>query len=342
MTQENVQDLLEKEGFYLFRQVCEKKELEYARSCFSSLDRKVNYQKIEHFIKKTMLRFVNQTFDWKTVYTKYRVSDNNNSSDAGAFHRDIIKYNQESIEPCYTCLVYLDSTIMEIIPASHRDPFMSYGTSFDQILCHRKQIKIEVGDLLFFQASLLHRGIFTENLPHRRLIQVFEIFPSMKLFKKFSPHFRHIPASPSSQSLSGCSEWIFRQQSLSDVCNWLGYLNASTGYGYKFFKGESKESKEDSKNLVYSSEGTRSRIIPKHKLLNSISNEEFWEGENHYVIVQDIQSVSPSESKKLAWNLFTRQFTLFLTLPSISIGMGVCLYNLKDRNNRLYCFDENK
>ena len=114
----------------------------------------------------------------------------------------------------------------------------------------------------------------------------------------------------------------------------------SIGYGYKFSKENSKEdsldyskeSKEYTKNLVYSSEGTRSRIIPKHKLLNS--KEEFWEGENHYVIVQVIQSVSPSESKKLAWNLFTRQFTLFLTLPSLSIGMGVCLYNLKDRNNK--------
>ena len=227
MTQENVQDLLEKEGFYLFSQVCEKKELEYARSCFSSLDRKVNYQKIEHFIKKTMLRFLNQTFDWKTVYTKYRVSDNNNSLDAGAFHCDIIKYNQESIEPCYTCLVYLDSTIMEIIPASHRDPFMSYGTSFNQILCHCKQIKIRGGRSFILSSFLITFEVFLLKIfLIRRLIQVFEIFPSMKLFKKFAPHFRHIPASPSSQSLSGCTEWIFRQQSLSDVCNWLGYLNA--------------------------------------------------------------------------------------------------------------------
>ena len=57
-------------------------------------------------------------------YIKYRVSNSNNSSDAGAFHRDIHTYNET--QPIYTCLAYLDESMLEIIPKSHKQLCISY------------------------------------------------------------------------------------------------------------------------------------------------------------------------------------------------------------------------
>jgi len=51
-------------------------------------------------------------------YLKYRVSNNNKSSDAGSFHRDLHSY--AGVPEIYTCLTYLDESIMEIIVGSHK------------------------------------------------------------------------------------------------------------------------------------------------------------------------------------------------------------------------------
>jgi ectoine hydroxylase-related dioxygenase (phytanoyl-CoA dioxygenase family) len=80
---------------------------------------------------------------------------------------------------------------MEVIPGSHTKLFMNFNDSIKS-LGNRKKIYIEQGDILLFYSNLLHRGIFTENLTHRRLIQVFEIFPSTKSFNKYKNQILHI------------------------------------------------------------------------------------------------------------------------------------------------------
>ena len=63
-----------------------------------------------------MISKVNLLTNMDLDYIKYRVSNSNNSSDAGAFHRDIHTYDKT--QPIYTCLAYLDESMLEIIPKS--------------------------------------------------------------------------------------------------------------------------------------------------------------------------------------------------------------------------------
>ena len=224
-----------------------------------------------------------------------QMSNNNNGSDAGAFHRDLIKYDTNKLEPFYTCLTYLDDTVMEVISKSHRHPHMSNKEAISQYQKNRQRLKMNAGDILFFHACLLHRGIFTEGLTHRRLIQIFEVYPNQELFDEFSPNIIHIPPSIYSQQTSGISQWIFQNPCLAEVCNWFGYLNSATGYGWD------KES-DKSDGLVYSSEGTRPRLIPTGG----------WEPGNQYILVQKVKTASNILSKILGWKLYTRQYISYL------------------------------
>lgn len=40
---------------------------------------------------------------------------------------------------------------------------------------------------------MLHRGIFTEHLPNRRLIQLFDIYPNENILNKVHNKILHIP-----------------------------------------------------------------------------------------------------------------------------------------------------
>ena len=291
--QKEVSKALEKKGFYLFRNACTTKDIKYARSCMK--DKMVQYSLMECFLQNTMISCINTALKWDCVFTKYRVSNNNNGSDAGAFHRDLIKYDTNKLEPFYTCLTYLDDTVMEVISKSHRQPHMSNKEAISQYQKNRLRLKMNAGDILFFHACLLHRGIFTEGLTHRRLIQIFEVYPNQELFDKFSPNIIHIPPSIYSQQTSGISQWIFQNPCLAEVCNWFGYLNSATGYGWD------KES-DKSDGLVYSSEGTRPRLIPTGG----------WEPGNQYILVQKVKTASNILSKILGWKLYTRQYISYL------------------------------
>lgn len=291
---------LKSQGYCLLQNVYKKDRIQYAQSCFSE-DRKVQYKKLEGFIYDTVIKCVDRNLGWRSVFTKYRASDNNNSSDAGAFHRDVIKYNRDPLEPFYTCLAYLDSTVMELIPKSHQDPFMTHSKSIDQIRNNTVQIRIEVGDLLVFHSTLLHRGIFTEHLPHRRLIQIFEVYPSQELFNRFNPEVIHIPATPLySQPASALNEWIFKYETVGKVCNWFGFINAATGYGFEF---DSEHNNTTSNHLVYSSEGTRPRLV-----VHDNGNNR-WQPGNRYIIVQStIRTVPEEQRDAIVWKLYTRQY----------------------------------
>src|SRR5579872_1061911 len=215
---------LEENGYYHFSNVFSPDQVRFAQSAMCK--KLVHYQRMEHFIQE-MIKFINQVFNWDAVFVKYRVSDHNNSSDAGAFHRDVLKYDSESLEPCFTVLTYLDSSCMEIIPKSHKYPHMTYGQALDQFRNNRLKVCLRKGDLLIFQSTLIHRGIFTENLPHRRLIQVFEVFPNQMLYNLFSPHLFHIPSSSTLHKVSPFLDWLYKYQLPSNILNYFGYFNAA-------------------------------------------------------------------------------------------------------------------
>ena len=280
-----------------------KKIINIEQAMNSIRDNKVNYYEMKDFIENTMLSNVKEIMKFESmIYIKYRVSDNNNSADASAFHRDIIcqSLNNGNI-PIFTCLTYLDNTTMELIPGSHKNLFMNLNdslTSFGK----KKKIYIERGDVLLFYSNLLHRGIFTENLAHRRLIQVFEIFPSSQLYNNYKNKILHIKGD---EKYSDFAIKLSRNTITSSVLNVYGYLNSSMGYG---IMPESKKM-----DIIYlSSEGLRGRLIP-------VKNS--WQDINKYIINSDVNDMPKELERKMRYICYNRQYIIYM----IILLMLLCL-----------------
>jgi hypothetical protein len=339
----HVWNTLQDQGYYHFSNVFSPLEIKDVQNSICENESKmkvIQYKKIEEFIHEKMLRYINKEMEWDCVFAKYRVSDNNNSSDAGAFHRDVMKYNNQAvIEPCFTCLVYLDSTTMEVIPGSHKLPHMSKWEAI-QNFSQRVRLSLKASDVLLFYSSLLHRGIFTENLPRRRLIQVFDVFPNRALYDLFGPQIVHIPATESSQNASSLMEWVYKKEVPSAVANWLGYLNAATGYGYQPNESSTQNSFGMS-HLMYSSEGTRPRLVPKHRIQKGSME---WEPSNHYVFNESNSNTLPEGKEKslLAWKQYTQQYVTYAAISALILIclMMLCFWIYRN-TNRAKCGVEN-
>ena len=184
---------------------------------------------------------MNQDLD----YIKYRVSNSNNS-DAGSFHRDIHTYNKT--QPIYTCLAYLDESILEIIQISHKDlciPYLDFYKSFKSKI----QLRLRPGDLLLFNSSLLHRAIFFKNnTNNRRLIQLFNCV-SVKNIIEFEKSILHIRCRDKCwESISNFLIKIYKKKNTSNLLNKIALLPSFRGYGYRcntvyFIRHKDKEIK---------------------------------------------------------------------------------------------------
>ena len=220
---------LEENGYIIFRDIIDEKSINYARNQVNS---KVNYYKIKPFIDLEMMKNINRLTNMDLDYIKYRVSNSNNSSDAGAFHRDIHTYDKT--QPIYTCLAYLDESMLEIIPKTHKIlsiPYLDFSKTFKSKI----QLKMRPGDLLLFNASLLHRGIFyNNNSNNRRLIQLFDCV-SKRNMREFEKSILHIPCRDKCSSLiANFLIKINKNKSSSNLANRLALLSSFRGYGYRY------------------------------------------------------------------------------------------------------------
>lgn len=279
---------LDRDGYILIKGVCDPLE---GNECIH--DQQVDYDRMTRYINNNMISAINQFLGWDADYLKYRVSDNNNSADASVFHRDIINQRGDSV-PCFTCLTYLDKTTTEVVPGTHKKLHMNYADSLVQFT---KKIKITCspGDILLFYSTLIHRGIFTENLPHRRLIQVFEVFPSAHELQKNSSKFLHVKGD---ETYSRAMIKVSRYPIISDFLSTYGYFNCSTGYGQMNLP-----------DIDYlSSEGLRERLEVRPGTLQDI---------NKYIIVNKAPLMPKDLVKRFRYICYTRQFmvyTFFLVL----------------------------
>lgn len=284
-----------------------KKVINVEKAINSIREDKVNYTEMKNFIENTMLSKIKELMNWEVaIYTKYRVSDNNNSADASSFHRDIIcqSYNHENI-PIFTCLTYLDNTTMELIEGSHKNLFMNFNESLIS-LRNKKKINIEQGDVFVFYSNLLHRGIFTEKLAHRRLIQVFEVFPSKKLFDKYKNNIIHIKGN---EKYSDFMINLSKNNITSGILNIYGYLNSSMGYG---IMSESKKMGA----IYFSSEGLRGRINPIKNTYQPI---------NKYIINYETNDMPENLEKKMRFICYNRQYIIYSIIVIILIILIVII-----------------
>lgn len=262
------------DGYLLFRHAIDPSE---AYQCIQGT--KVDYPRMENFIMNTMLQTIDSYMDWKSEWIKYRVSDNNNSSDAGIFHRDILMQTEGTI-PVFTCLTYLDKTTMEVIPGSHKNTI---------VLGPSRRIELHPGDVLLFHSTLLHKGIFTENLEHRRLIQVFEVCRNYEEYVRFIERSYHITAR---ETYSDLMVHISKNPILNIVPSFFEYMNSAIfRYGYMHFK-----------DIIYlSSEGTRARHTGDGDI-------------NKYIVKDGIRDLPEEYRMQFYFTCYYRQYIITLLI----------------------------
>ena len=300
---------LNSKGFIVLKDVLKKSDIEKAHSYIQ--EQQMDYASMTTFIENTMLKKINHSLDVDITYTKYRVSNNNNSVDAGGFHRDIVPLHTNAPPvPVYTCLCYLDKTVMELIPGTHNTLEMSYIDAFSTF---NSSITIPLNptDLLIFNSALIHRGIFTENLGQRRLIQVFNCFINKHDFMQYSPRLLDIEGD---NKLSEIFLMLYKSSLTSFLPNLFGYLNTATGGGTPSLP-TCTELNLDS-YWYGSSEGlcSRVKVVP-----NTLQKT------NLYYIAIENAKLPTSCAAEYKYLKYTRQFILYLVVLLCSIVACVTL-----------------
>ena len=172
---------IKNEGYILLTNILNENELEFGLS--SIIDNKVDYSIMKQYIDNVFFPKIKKTSNVITDphYIKFRLSNNNNSTDASTFHGDIYNNTNSEILPIYTCLCYFDDAQLEIIPGSHK--YNNIGSSIES---YNKKITLTIkrGDILIFHSNIHHRGINYNKTENRRLLQVFEVFPDKQTYNE--------------------------------------------------------------------------------------------------------------------------------------------------------------
>ena len=216
----------------------------------------VDYDAMDAFVRDDMLKTVDAVLGTAMTHTKYRVSDNNNSTDAAAFHRDVICV--DGWAPVITALTYLDDATMEVMPGSHRRIRMS---TWEAVASYRdkKTLHMRPGDLLVFYSTLLHRGVF-RNPGHRRLVQAFDCAATPAAHATLADGLMHVARDdPVRNRLAGA---LGTNPLTRTPVNWVAYLQAATGYGAA--AGACRTRLGRLGVNVVSSEGSCGRLAPAH------------------------------------------------------------------------------
>lgn len=220
---------LEEKGYILFPEILDLSDLKLAQESF--VNSSICYGNLTS-VNQNYLQIIKNKLDLDLVSMKYRASNNNNSTDAGMFHRDI-HLTQLDKYPIYTCLLYLDDSIMEVVPGSHRLAVMTYWQSL-QFYPLRKKIKIPAGSILIFHSSLIHRGVFDKPQKNRRLIQQFTCVPRKEL-EVWENKILHAPCPPKGRKGNAiCNQILHFIPIIFSLSNFLVYLNVSRGYAFEF------------------------------------------------------------------------------------------------------------
>jgi len=215
-------------GYYVFRNMIATEELNVAKEYF--YDHKVNYNRLrDEFIRPFMLNKVGNEMNKKLVNIKYRASNNNNSSDAGVFHRDLHIKSGESRVSNFTVLTYIDGGVMELIPRSNR---MQNIDIFDVSKYYDSRVSIDLnpGDVLIFEMATIHRGIFYKKQANRRLIQLFDTVYEEDL-DYFLKTTIHVPCKDRcSKKISDYFINVHKNKVLTNMANSFLFYNTAIGY----------------------------------------------------------------------------------------------------------------
>ena len=227
-------DTLKEDGYIIFRNIISPHKLQEATQYIK--DNTVNYYMFKNFIDYQMLDNVGKKLKFKLKCTKYRISNNNNSSDAGQYHRDIRRYDSDEMPNLFTCLTYLDTAYMQLIPKSHK--FIQF--EYHKIPSYYKKgtiIKMNPGDILVFYSTMIHRGVFylSRDEKYRRLVQLFDCVNIID-FKKYNNSILHVPCRLTcNNSISKFLIYINKIKLISMLFNLLSFMAPTRGYGFSYY-----------------------------------------------------------------------------------------------------------
>lgn len=175
---------MEEEGYLLLRGKMSDAKLQVGLSCTQG--EQIDYTQMKYFIDRHFMPTIQENVRTMSspTYIKFRYSDKTNATDAATFHGDIYNHSKAEVMPIYTALCYFDDAQLEVIPGSHRMKKDWSFTSYQK----RKVLTVRRGDILLFHANMHHRGINYQKTEHRRLLQVFDVFPDQKTYEEHSPN----------------------------------------------------------------------------------------------------------------------------------------------------------
>ena len=174
---------------------------------------KVDYTALKQFIDRSVLPLLEQKAGFESpMYLKCRISNNNNSVDAAVFHSDVYNFTDGPM-PLYTAVCYLDKAELEIIPGSHTNPRPPYSELTPKVL------HLEAGDVVLFNAALLHRGVNFSRGKNRRVLQVFDIFPSPDIYRDEIKKFKTVDRSKGKHTQTNLLYYIAQHKWLVDIVN---------------------------------------------------------------------------------------------------------------------------
>ena len=247
-------DILNKNGYIIIKDAINLNILNKTKEYIKN--DKVNYSEMTDFIQTDIFKIINNKLNDKYDYMKYRVSNNNNSSDAGSFHKDTKEgFTCCKLNTIFTCIMYWDKSMFQLIKGSHNILIMTP----DELINYYKQkitINVNPGDLIIFHSNLLHRGIFYKKVPNRRILQIFDIVKK-KDYDYYTKNILHIPCKDKCSNLfNNYLQKLNKIKCISELINFLNYINVGRNYGVIF------NQKYSNKKYIYlSSEANADRLI---------------------------------------------------------------------------------
>lgn len=263
---EDVNARLHEDGFLLVRQCVNPETIEQFNDNVSKTT--VNYEGMTPVVSD-MKTYLHKLLGWEAIMTKFRVSNQENKIDASFLHNDLKNVSRTNTPiPCHTVLLYGDKGRMQLIPRSHHRTHESVIHATRDLL-RTVTIDINPGDLLVFNASIIHRGIFVNTKCNRRLMQIFEVYPNQETFDKFATMVdtSYVNNSPALRALQAINRKTSTQPLINEVINILMYFNYRLGNQPQLNKVPDKyksrfASNETKRRLEHIKDSTMNLYVP--------------------------------------------------------------------------------
>jgi hypothetical protein len=214
-------------GYLVYKKKLSKDEQKLALSCIDTDSQMVDYNILKTFIDNYFLPKIPFS---NPVYVKARLSNNNNSIDASVLHSDVYNFTSEKEIPVYTALCYFDNAQLEIIPGSHLKPRESFIAENNK----RIVLDLEPGDIVLFNAAIMHRGVNFTKEGDRRVLQVFEIFPTQEIYNENIGKLLTVDTSSKSNS-KNLLYYVAQIKWLIEIVNFIGFYLSYNNLKYKLF-----------------------------------------------------------------------------------------------------------